>query len=141
MDSTKMGIPQILEEVSVIAVVGLSTQPYKEAHRVPAYMQAQGYRVIPVNPHADEILGEEVYRSLGDIPEPLAEKIDMVNIFRPSDEVAGVVDQALEHLPNLKAIWAQLGIYDAGAGEIAEAAGLTMIQNRCILVEHASLPA
>src|SRR3954468_12503078 len=95
---------RILEEFQTFAVVGLSADPTKAAHSVPAAMQAYGWRVIPVNPHADHLLGEQVYRRLADIPEP----VDFVNVFRPAAKAAAVTRQAVEI--GARAVWLQLGI-------------------------------
>jgi predicted CoA-binding protein len=94
-------------------------------------MQAYGWRIIPVNPHADQLLGEQVYRRLADIPEP----VDVVNVFRPSAEAAEVTRQAIEI--GAKAVWLQLGIVSAEARELATAAGLLYVEDRCIAVERA----
>lgn len=119
----------ILRRSKVIAVVGISRYTHKEAGRVPAQMQMAGYRIIPVNPHADVLLGEKVYRSLQDIPEP----IDLVNVFRPSAEAPDVVRKAVA--VGAKAVWLQLGISSEEARRIAEDAGLDYVENRCIAVE------
>jgi uncharacterized protein len=111
--------------------VGLSADPTKAAHSVPAAMQAYGWRVIPVNPHADELLGERVYRRLADIPEP----VEVVNVFRPSAEAAEVTRQAVE--VGAKAVWLQLGITSPEARRIAEAAGVLFVEDRCVAVERA----
>src|SRR3954452_19551722 len=112
------GIPEILERTNTIAVVGFSTHEWKTAHRIPAITKAAGFRVIPVHPYADEILGQKAYRRLADVPEP----IDMVNVFRPSGEATGVVFQALDI--GAKAIWLQTGITSAEGKEAALAAGV-----------------
>src|SRR4051812_10926052 len=117
--------------MTTFAVVGLSTEPTKAAHSVPAAMQAYGWRIIPVNPHADRLLGEPVYRRLADIPEP----IDVVNVFRPSAEAAEVTRQAVEI--GAKAGWVQLGIVSAEARRIATEAGLLYVEDRCTAVERA----
>jgi len=122
---------KVLERSKVVAVVGMSRYPHKEAARVPAQMQMAGYRVIPVNPHADVLLGEKVYRKLEDIPEP----VDLVNVFRPSKEAPEVVRQAVAI--GAKAVWLQLGISSEEAKRIAEEAGLDYVENRCIAVEMA----
>jgi predicted CoA-binding protein len=122
-------IEEILEQYRSVAVVGLSTHPGKDAHDVPRFLQGQGYRVVPVNPFAEEILGEKAYPRLGDIPFP----IDMVVIFRPSEEVPGVVDEALE--TEAKAIWMQSGIWHEEAAKKAREAGLRVVENRCIRTE------
>jgi uncharacterized protein len=123
----------ILRRSKVIAVVGISRYAHKEAGRVPMQLQMAGYRVIPVNPHADVLLGEKVYRRLEDIPEP----VDLVNVFRPSAETPEVVRQAVDI--GAKAVWLQLGISSDEARRIAREAGLDYVENRCIAVEMARL--
>src|SRR3954467_13823214 len=122
---------RMLEDYDTVAVVGLSSQPTKAAHSVPAAMQAYGWRVIPVNPHAEELLGENVYRRLSDIPE----QVDVVNVFRPSAEAADVVRQAASI--GAKAVWLQLGITSGEARAIAAGHGLLYVEDRCIAVERA----
>jgi len=117
-----------------IAVVGCSGTAGKDAHEIPKYLQEHGYDVIPVNPFADEVLGERAYDSLADVDE----KIDIVNVFRPSEEVGGIVDQAVDR-DDAKVVWTQLGIRDDEAAERAEAAGLHVVQDRCMKVEHQRL--
>lgn len=131
MDDTSALTRRILEEMATFAVVGLSADPDKAAHSVPAAMQAFGWRIIPVNPHADVLLGEPVYRHLADIPEP----VDVVNVFRPASEAADVTRQAVAI--GAKAVWLQLGIVSAEARRIAEDAGLLYVEDRCTAVERA----
>jgi len=117
-----------------IAVVGCSSTPGKDAHDIPAYMRSRGYEIVPVNPYADEIFGRTVYDSLSAVDEA----IELVDVFRPSEEVAGIVDEALER-DDVKAIWTQLGIRDDEAAARAEQAGKQVVQNRCLKVEHGRL--
>lgn len=131
MDETSALTLRMLEQFDTIAVVGLSADPTKSAHSVPAAMQAFGWRVIPVNPHADELLGEKVYRRLADIPEP----VEFVNVFRPAAEAPDVVRQAVEI--GAKAVWLQLGITSPEARELAAEHGLLYVEDRCIAVERA----
>jgi predicted CoA-binding protein len=131
VDSTSELTLRMLEDYDTITVVGLSSQPTKAAHSVPAAMQAYGWRVIPVNPHADRLLGVPAYRRLADIPEP----VEFVNVFRPSADAADVTRQAVE--VGAKAIWLQLGIISAEARRIAEDAGVLYVEDRCIAVERA----
>ena len=131
MDETSELTRRILEEFSTIAVVGLSSDPTKAAHSVPAAMQAYGWRLVPVNPHAQTLLGEPVYRRLGDVPDT----IELVDVFRPSAEAAGVVQQAVD--AGAKAVWLQLGITSPAARRIAESHGLLYVEDRCIAVERA----
>ncbi len=122
-----------------IAVVGASRDPAKEAHTVPAYLKRHGYQVVPVNPFADEILEEKCYKTLLDIPDSLARTIEVVNIFRPSEDVAPIVEQAIELRKKhgrLLSVWMQLGITDEAAAEKARKTGLRVIQDSCIRVEH-----
>jgi predicted CoA-binding protein len=118
----------------VIAVVGCSTTPGKEAHEIPRYLLEHGYDVIPVNPHADEIFGRQAYDSLTDVEEA----VEVVDVFRPSEEVAGIVEEAIDR-DAVEVVWTQLGIRDAEATRRAEEAGLQVVEDRCMKVEHARL--
>ncbi len=122
---------QLLAESAVIAVVGASRDPEKPAHTVPLQMQRHGWRIIPVNPYADELLGEKVYRSLADIPE----KVDLVNVFRPAQDAVEVVREAVAI--GAPAVWLQLGIVSPEARRIATEAGLDYVEDRCLAVERA----
>lgn len=117
-----------------IAVVGASRYPGKAAHDVPRYMASQGYEIIPVNPNAETVLERPAFNSLGSVDE----SVEVVNVFRPSDEVAGIVDKAIDR-GDVQAIWLQLGITDKEAIDRAIAAGLTVVEDRCIMVEHRRL--
>src|SRR5712692_11444715 len=119
---------EILERATTIAVVGASRDPNKAGGSVPAGLQQRGFRVIPINPFADELFGERVYRSLADVPEP----IDLVDVFRPADEAAGIAQQAVA--VGAKALWLQLDIRSDEARRIAEAAGLDFIEDECTAV-------
>ncbi|MFT5392954.1 MAG: putative CoA-binding protein [Gammaproteobacteria bacterium] len=112
-----------------IAVVGLSANPSRPSHSVSRAMQANGYTIIPVNPHAPEILGEPCYARLADIPGA----VDIVNVFREPGAIASIVDDAI----SIKApfVWLQLGVVDEGAAQTAHAAGIGVIMDRCIAVE------
>ena len=121
-------------DLATIAVVGCSATPGKEAHEIPRYMQSHGYEIIPVNPYADEVLGRAAYDSLSEVEE----KIDIVDVFRPSDEVAGIVDEAIER-DDVQVIWTQLGIRDDDAAAKAEDAGKRFVQDKCLKVEHGRL--
>ncbi|ESS07106.1 MAG: putative CoA-binding protein [uncultured archaeon A07HB70] len=123
-----------------IAVVGCSSTPGKAAHEVPAYLARAGYDVLPVNPYADEVLGREAADSLADVEET----VDLVDVFRPRDEVPGIVDEAVarrEARGDVRALWLQLGISHDEAAERAEAAGLRVVQDRCLKIEHGRLVA
>lgn len=124
---------RLLRKSKTIAVVGCSTQPGKAAHDVPRYMQANGYRIIPVHPSAHEILGEQAYPSLAAIPLP----VDLVNVFRPSDEAPGVVDAAIAK--RARAVWLQQGISHADAAKRARGAGLAVVMDSCIMQAHRRL--
>ncbi|QSG10189.1 CoA-binding protein [Halapricum desulfuricans] len=130
---TDADIRNILE-YDTVAVVGCSSTPGKDAHEIPKYLQAQGYEIIPVNPTADEVLGRPAYDSLADVEE----EVDIVDVFRPSPEVAGIVDKALAR-DDRKVVWLQLGIHDDEAVARAEAAGLRVVQDRCMEPEHRRL--
>lgn len=128
-------IRELLEGSKNIAVVGMKDDPAKPVYFVSEYMQNQGYNILPVNPDFEgkEILGKKVVGSLADLEEP----IDIVNVFRRSHEVAGVVDQAIQ--AGAKAVWTQVGIEDEEAGRKAEETGMVVVMDKCIKVEHGSL--
>ena len=113
-----------------IAVIGLADDPNKPSNYVPAYMQKQGYRILPINPTVDTVLGEKSYASLADLPV----KPDVVNVFRLPKFIPAIVDQMLEL--GLKNIWVQQGIINAEAAARAEAGGIHVVMDRCIMVEH-----
>ncbi|MEO9365286.1 MULTISPECIES: CoA-binding protein [Candidatus Nitrosocaldus] len=118
-----------------IAVVGISRDPNKDAHIVPRYLMENGYNIIPVNPSADQILGRKAYKSLKDVPDDV--RIDLVDVFRPSDQVLPIVKEAIEK--GVKAIWLQLGIYNREAVEEARRHGIKVVYNRCMMQEHKRL--
>jgi predicted CoA-binding protein len=122
---------QILAEARVIAVVGASRDPFKPAHSVPAQMMRHGWKIIPVNPHTDEIFGVRAYPRLADIEEP----VDLVDVFRPAPDAADVVRDAVAI--GAPAVWLQSGIISAEAREIAVAAGIDYVEDRCLAVERA----
>ena len=132
-------IRKIADTTRTIAVVGLSPKPDRPSHGVARFLQSQGFRVIPVNPgHAGEqILGETTYATLADIPKDSG--VDMVDIFRQSEAVPGIVDKAMAELPDLNTVWMQIGVMHAEAAARAEAAGLTVVQNRCPKIEFPAL--
>jgi len=123
-------IAELLKRSKTIAVVGLSDNPLRPSHGVSAYMQAQGYRIVPVNPQIAEALGEPAYASLRDVPG----RIDIVNIFRRAELVEEIVDQAIAL--KIPAIWMQEGVINERAAAKARAAGAFVIMDRCILKEH-----
>jgi len=130
---TDEDIRQILSSVKTIALVGWSPKPDRPSHGVAANLVRRGYRVIPVNPGqaGQSALREVVRASLADITEP----VDMVDIFRRSEEAGAVVDQALAAFPGLKAVWMQLGVVDEAAAERARARGVKAVMNRCPAIE------
>jgi len=123
-------IAELLKRAKTIAVVGLSRNPLRPSHGVSAYMQSQGYRIIPVNPTIEECLGEKAYKSLLEVPE----KIDIVNIFRRPQYVEEVVGQAIQL--KVPAIWMQEEVIHEAAAEKAGKAGIFVVMDRCILKEH-----
>src|SRR5215475_4358933 len=123
-------IHELLTKVKTIAVVGLSDDPMRPSHGVSAYMQAQGYRIIPVNPQIEEALGEKSYSSLAEVPE----KIDLVDVFRRPEFVDEVVDQAIRL--KIPAIWLQEEVVNERAAAKARAAGIFVAMDLCILKEH-----
>src|SRR3989304_8590195 len=120
----------ILKNYKTVAVVGLSKDPGKDSHKVAVYLKSVGFRVIPVNPTADEILGEKAYKSLTDVPM----EVDVVNVFRPSDETGPIVDKAIKI--GAKAVWMQLGIVNEEAAQKAREAGLQVVMDACLRVTH-----
>ena len=123
-------ILEILKKYKTIAVVGLSSNPSRPSYEVTEYMQIAGYRIIPVNPNEKEVLGEKSYARLEDVPE----KIEIVDIFRRAEDVPPAVESAIK--VGAKVVWMQLGIENAAAAERARKAGLIVIEDACILVEH-----
>jgi predicted CoA-binding protein len=119
-----------LDSSHTLAVVGLSSRRHRAGYYVPAYLQKMGYRIIPVNPSLDNALGEKAYAKLTEIPEP----VDLVLVFRRSEAVPAIVEQAIEI--NAKAIWMQVGIANQQAAERAREAGLDVVMDACMMVEH-----
>lgn len=131
VNSTTEEVMDILRKYKTIAVVGLSPDTSKTSHRVSKYMQDNGYKIIPVHPKADVILGEKVYASLHDIKEPY----DIVNVFRRPQALPGIMKEAGD-IENVKVIWLQLGLCHNESAKAATAKGKKIIQNKCILQEH-----
>ena len=123
-------VDKLLRESKTIAVVGFSRRPSRAGYYVPAYLQQQGYRIIPVNPYAQEGLGERAYPTLEDIPEP----VDLVLLFQRSEKVPPFVEQAIAI--GAKGVWMQSGITHSAAAARAQEAGLDVVQNHCMMVEH-----
>jgi predicted CoA-binding protein len=139
---TKDDVKEILTKYRTVAVVGVSRDPSKDSHRVAEYLQSQGFRVIPVNPTADEVLGEKCYKSLLETPADVQKTIEIVDIFRPSSETPAIVEQAVklkERYDKPYVIWMQLGIINEQAAETARQAGIIMVMNRCMMQEHSKL--
>lgn len=132
-------LARILRECRTIAMVGASPKPGRASHGVMRYLKEQGYRVIPVNPAVagDTLLGETAYASLADVPD----EFELVDVFRKADAVAGVVDEvlALENRKALRVLWLQLGVIDRDAAARARDAGLEVVMDRCIRIEHGRL--
>jgi len=123
-------VAQILRGAKTIAVVGLSSNPMRASHGVAEYLKNAGYRIIPVNPNETEVFGEKAYARLEDVPEP----VDIVDVFRRAEEVAAVADSAIRI--GAKVLWMQLGIENAEAAERGLAAGLVVVEDSCLMVEH-----
>ncbi|HEV7377190.1 MAG TPA: CoA-binding protein [Pyrinomonadaceae bacterium] len=124
-------IKKILEDCRTIAVVGLSSSPARASNGVAGYMKRQGYKIIPVNPKEEQVFGEKSYATLADVPV----KIDLVDVFRRSEEAGKVVDEAIK--VGAKAVWLQEGVIDNAAAGRAQEAGLLVVMDRCWLKEHA----
>jgi len=123
-------VAQILRGAKTIAVVGLSSNPMRPSHGVAEYLKAAGYRIIPVNPNETEVLGEKAYARLEDVPEP----VDIVDVFRRAEELPAVAESAIGI--GAKVLWMQLGIENAAVAERARAAGLVVVEDSCLMVEH-----
>ncbi len=134
INSNKQEIREIFGSVKTIAILGLSPDSNKDSHRVAEYLQAQGFKIVPVYPKEETILGEKVYRSLMEIPFD----VDMVNIFRKPDALGAVADACIAK-GNVKVFWAQKGIVNNEAAKKASDAGMKVVQNMCSMVEHRSL--
>ena len=132
-DQTDNVVEQILRRYDTITVVGASNAEDKAAHYVPAHMQDHGWRIVPVNPTASQILGEPVYRTLADIPE----QVGLVNVFRPSAQTPDIARQAVA--AGASALWLQLHIASEEARQIAEDAGLLYVEDRCLIIEQRRL--
>ena len=129
---TQADMAHILEHCRTVAVVGLSPKPHRDSYAVSRYMQAQGWRIVPINPNATSILGETAYPSLAEAS--LHHHIALVNVFRNSADVPPVVDEAIAI--GAQAVWLQMGVVHDLAAEKARAAGLKFVQNKCLMVEH-----
>ena len=134
VNSNQKEIEEIFNSVKTIAVLGLSPDTSKASNRVAAYLQKAGYKIVPVYPKEDTILGEKVYRSLAEIPFA----VDMVNIFRKPNALDAVADACIAR-GDVKVFWAQLGIVNNAAAKKAEDAGMKVVQNYCSMVEHRAI--
>jgi len=129
-DTVRDEIAELLENTKTIAVVGLSSNPMRPSFGVSQYMQRKGYRIIPVNPNERIVLGERAYRALSEIPE----KVDMIDVFRRSEFVPEIVDEAIRL--KIPALWLQEGIIHEAAAQKARDAGISVVMDRCVLKEH-----
>jgi predicted CoA-binding protein len=134
VNSTSDEIRDMFANTKTIAVLGLSPDPSKASYRVAKYLKEQGFKIVPVYPKEEEILGEKVYRSLADIPF----EVDMVDVFRKPAALKAIAEATIAR-GDVKFFWAQQGIVNNEAAEMAEKAGLKVVQNKCTMVEHASL--
>ncbi|MGA3022645.1 MAG: CoA-binding protein [Thermoplasmata archaeon] len=135
MAATDAELRDVLGRARTIAVVGLSDKPDRDSNEVARYLQAQGYRIVPVNPMLTEVLGERAYPSLSAIPADV--RVDLVDVFRRSDQVPPVVEEAIAR--GAQTVWMQLGVENAPAAAKARGAGVTVVENLCIMVQHRRL--
>ena len=133
--TTLTAIRQSLADCKTIAVVGLSPKPHRDSFRVAKYMQDQGFRIVPINPNAPDVLGEKAYASLTDAAQH--ERIDMVNCFRNSEDIPPIAAEAIAI--GAKSLWLQIGVVNDAAAKQATVAGLVVVQNLCLMVEHRQL--
>ena len=129
---TQTGIHQSLAYCKTIAVVGLSPKPHRDSYRVAKYMQEHGFRIVPINPNAPEVLGEKSYASLTEAAQH--ERIDMVNCFRNSEDIPPIAAEAIAI--GAQSLWLQIGVVNGAAAKQATDAGLIVVQDRCLMVEH-----
>lgn len=129
-NATPEELREILKKYRTVAVIGMSKNPEKDANRIPKYLMTKGFRVIPVNPSAEEILGQKSYKRLIDVPE----QVDIVDVFRPSDDIPNYVEDVIKKNP--KVFWEQLGIHNEEAEEKIASAGIKIVYDRCIYQEH-----
>ncbi len=126
---------EILQSSKTIAVVGIKDRESEDAYRIPEYMQSNGWKIVPINPSVDSVLGETAFDCLADVECP----IDLVNLFRAPEHIPKHVEEILALKPLPKAVWMQLGIYHGKAASELRAAGIAVVQDRCIMVEHRRL--
>jgi len=127
-----LNLAKLLRETKTIAVVGLSSNPSRPSHRVASYLQQQGYHIVPVNPNCREVLGETAFPSLLQVPKEVT--IDLVNIFRRPEMVPPIVEEAIQ--VGARGIWMQEGVVHPAAAQMAEQAGLWVVMDRCLMIEH-----
>jgi predicted CoA-binding protein len=142
MESSTVSSTEVMKKHKVIAVVGASKSPTKEAHTVPLYLKGNGYRIVPINPSADEILGERAYPSLLDLPDSLAKEIEVVEVFRPSEELPDVARQVVQLSKRHQrpyVFWSQLGLENEDAKKILTENGVPYVMNSCMRVVRASM--
>ncbi len=132
---SEVAVRQSLANCKTIAVVGLSPKPHRDSFRVAKYMQEHGFRIVPINPNAPEVLGEKAYTSLTEAAQH--ERIDMVNCFRNSDDIPPIAAEAIAI--GAKSLWLQIGVVNDAAAKQATDAGLVVVQNLCLMVEHRQL--
>jgi predicted CoA-binding protein len=132
---TKAAIRQSLADCKTIAVVGLSPKPHRDSFRVAKYMQDHGFRIVPINPNAPEVLGEKAYASVTEAA--MHERIDMVNCFRNSEDIPPIAAEAIAI--GAKSLWLQIGVVNDAAAKQATDAGLVVVQDLCLMVEHRQL--
>ena len=135
MADDDLELTEVLRRAKTIAIIGIKEDESADAHRIPKYMQAHGARIIPVNPQIGEILGERAYECLADVEFP----IDLVNLFRAPENISEHAREILALSTRPRAVWMQLGIYHGAAAAELRAEGITVIQDRCIMVEHRRL--
>ena len=128
----------VLEEANTIAVIGMKSGESDDAYRIPAYMKEHGYRIIPINPKLSEVLDTEAYADLGKVPQEL-QPLDVINIFRATEYLPSHVEEILALSPRPRAVWTQLGIHHGPSAQKLREAGITVIQDRCIMVDHRRL--
>ena len=132
---TQAAVRQSLSHCKTIAVVGLSPKPHRDSFRLAKYMQDHGFRIVPINPNAPEVLGEKSYASLTEAAQH--ERIDMVNCFRNSEDIPPIAAEAIAI--GAKSLWLQIGVVNDAAAKLATDAGLVVVQNLCLMVEHRQL--
>lgn len=135
-------VREILEKYKTVAVVGLSRDPSKDSYRVAEYLKKNGFRIVPINPFVDEVLGERSYKSLLDLPIDIQKSLEIVDVFRPSQEVLPIVEQAVKlrkMYGRPYVVWMQLVIMNEHAAQIARQAGITVVMDKCMMQEHKRL--